>query len=114
MITVNKLDKIIRGKTKSVTNTHIYDRKIVNNRGTSKSRSKDKERKQNDSKPKQQYEQNLTEVLRKTLTLLTRRTSSENVENEHPLKLAEAIYHHIKQLGLSEREKTYQTQRSLL
>jgi hypothetical protein len=101
MLTANKLDKMIRGKTKSVTNTHLYDRKIVGTKGSSKSKSKDKDRKQNDSKPKNQHEQKLTEVLRKTLTLLSRRSPSENMENEDPLKLAEAIYHHIKQLGLN-------------
>lgn len=111
-----RLDKLIRGKTtKSVSNTHLYDRnKIVGTKGSSKSKSKDKDKKQLEPKHNRQpsTHQKLTEVLRKTLTLLHR--PLENEENEDPLLLAEAIYQQVRQLTLREREKTHQTQRSLL
>jgi|JI6StandDraft_1071083.scaffolds.fasta_scaffold00237_43 hypothetical protein len=93
------MDKLIRGKTtKSVTNTHQYDRKIVSTKCSSKSKSKDREKKlSGDIKPSKQptTQQKLTEVLRKTLALLHR--SSENEECDDPLQLAEAIYQHVRQ-----------------
>lgn len=105
MITVNRLDKMIKTKTRSVTTVHA-DKK--ENRKGSKSRSKDQERKQ--SQHSRTQSDKLIDILQKTLGLLNR-SSVSNQPVTDPVKLAEAIYGQVKQLV---HQKTHVTQRSLL